>query len=51
MTVEALKVKLSFHVGTNPSAQVLQLLDDNGELFGFFYLMNVDVFGFNGFIS
>jgi tubulin-folding cofactor B len=30
MTVEALKVKLSFHVGTNPSAMVLQLLNEHG---------------------
>jgi hypothetical protein len=30
MTVEALKVKLSFHVGTSPSAQLLQLLTDSG---------------------
>lgn len=32
MTIEQLKVKLSFHVGTSPSAQVLQLLDDQGQL-------------------
>ncbi len=32
MSVEALKVKLSFHIGTNPSAQLLQLFDDNGNL-------------------
>uniref|UniRef100_A0A7S0RMZ6 CAP-Gly domain-containing protein n=1 Tax=Chlamydomonas leiostraca TaxID=1034604 RepID=A0A7S0RMZ6_9CHLO len=32
MSIEQLKVKLSFHVGTNPSAQVLQLLDDKGSV-------------------
>lgn len=30
MTIEALKVKLSFHCGTNPSAMLLTLLDENG---------------------
>uniref|UniRef100_A0A7S3R9P1 CAP-Gly domain-containing protein n=1 Tax=Dunaliella tertiolecta TaxID=3047 RepID=A0A7S3R9P1_DUNTE len=32
MTIEQLKVKLSFHVGTNASAQVLQLKDDSGRV-------------------
>jgi tubulin-folding cofactor B len=32
MTVEALKVKLSFHVGTNPSSMVLQLLNESGTV-------------------
>lgn len=32
MTVEAVKVKLSFHCGTNPSAMVLSLLDESGTM-------------------
>lgn len=32
MTVEALKVKLSFHCGTSPSAMMLQLLDGSGNM-------------------
>ncbi len=32
MTIESLKVKLSFHVGTSPSSMLLQLLDEGGQL-------------------
>lgn len=32
MSVEAVKVKLSFHCGTSPSAMVLSLLDENGTM-------------------
>lgn len=32
MTVEAVKVKLSFHCGTNPSAMIVHLLDEDGSL-------------------
>jgi tubulin-folding cofactor B len=32
MTIEALKVKLSFHCGTNPSCMMLQMLDDQGNM-------------------
>ncbi|KAJ9516910.1 hypothetical protein QJQ45_027299 [Haematococcus lacustris] len=32
MTIESLKVKLSFHVGTNPSAMLLQLLNEAGNI-------------------
>lgn len=32
MTVEAVKVKLSFHCGTSPSSMLVQLLDESGNL-------------------
>jgi tubulin-folding cofactor B len=32
MTVESVKVKLSFHCGTNPGAMLLQLLDEAGNM-------------------
>jgi tubulin-folding cofactor B len=32
MTIESVKIKLSFHCGSNPSAMVLQLLDESGNL-------------------
>mmetsp|Transcript_8717 Transcript_8717/g.18554 ORF Transcript_8717/g.18554 Transcript_8717/m.18554 type:complete len:285 (+) Transcript_8717:226-1080(+) len=37
MTVEAVKVKLSFHCGTNPSAMLLQLLDEGGSVVATLY--------------
>ena len=30
MTIESVKVKLSFHCGTSPGAMLLQLLDESG---------------------
>jgi hypothetical protein len=32
MTVDSIKQKLSFHTGTPPSAMLLELKDDNGQL-------------------
>lgn len=37
MTVESVKVKLSFHCGTSPSAMVVQLLDESGNLVATLY--------------
>ena len=37
MTVESVKIKLSFHCGTSPSAMVLQLLDDNKNMIATLY--------------
>ena len=37
MTIESVKVKLSFHCGSNPSAMVLQLLDDSKNMIATLY--------------
>ena len=34
MSVESVKVKLSFHCGTSPSSMMLQLLDESGSVVG-----------------
>lgn len=45
MTVESIKIKLSFHCGTSPSSMMLQLLDESGSMVA---MMNDDSrkFGF-----
>ena len=37
MSIESVKVKLSFHCGTSPSAMVLQLLDDAKNMIATLY--------------
>jgi tubulin-folding cofactor B len=37
MSIESVKIKLSFHCGTSPSAMVLQLMDDTKKVIATLY--------------